>query len=114
MTTRQDVLERLGKAAPEFKDTGVDQLWVFGSVARGEEREGSDVDILVDFSTPVTIFEFVRLRRRLEVVLGRSVDLTTRDALRPQLRASILREAVRAAWGSAACDSRTSATCGTC
>jgi predicted nucleotidyltransferase len=51
----------------------------------------------VYFSAPVTLFEFTRLRRYLESLLDRSVDLVTRDALKPQLREQILREAVRAA-----------------
>ena len=62
-----------------------------------ELQAGSDIDILVDFATPVTLFEFARLRRRLESLLDRPVDLVTRDALKPQLREQILREAVRAA-----------------
>jgi hypothetical protein len=74
MTAREDVLARIEGAAPELK-------------------AGSDVDILVDFVAPVTLFEFARLRRRLESLLGRSVDLVTRDALKPQLREQILREA---------------------
>ncbi len=47
-------------------------------IAREELRAGSDIDILVDFAAPVTLFEFARLRRRLESLLGRSVDLVTR------------------------------------
>jgi predicted nucleotidyltransferase len=97
MTARQDVLARIDRAAPELRAHAVKELWLFGSAARGELKAGSDIDILVDFAAPVTLFEFARLRRRLESLLGRSVDLVTRDALKPQLREQILREAVRAA-----------------
>ena len=97
MTAREDVLARIKGAAPELRTHAVKELWLFGSAAREELRAGSDIDILVDFSAPVTLFEFARLRRRLESLLGRSVDLVTRDALKPQLREQILREAVRAA-----------------
>jgi hypothetical protein len=97
MTAREDVLARIGRAAPELRAHAVKELWLFGSAAREELKAGSDIDILVDFSAPVTLFEFARLRRRLESLLGRSVDLVTRDALKPQLREQILREAVRAA-----------------
>ncbi len=65
--------------------------------ARGEAGADSDIDLLVDFSRVVTLFEFVRLQRRLSEVLRRRVDLVTRAALKPQLRARILAEAVRAA-----------------
>ena len=97
MTAREDVLARLDRAAPELRSHAVRELWLFGSAAREELKAGSDIDILVDFTTPVTLFEFARLRRRLESLLDRPVDLVTRDALKPQLREQILREAVRAA-----------------
>lgn len=97
MTAREDVLARIDRAAPELRAHAVKELWLFGSAAREELKAGSDIDILVDFAAPVTLFEFARLRRRLESLLGRSVDLVTRDALKPQLREQILREAMRAA-----------------
>ena len=55
------------------------------------------MDLLVEFSVPVGLFEFVRLRRFLEAILGARVDLVTPGALKPQLRQAVLREAVRAA-----------------
>jgi len=97
MTAREDVLARIDRAVPELRTHAVQELWLFGSAAREEMRADSDIDLLVDFNAPVTLFEFARLRRRLETLLGRSVDLVTRDALKPQLRDQILREAVRAA-----------------
>ena len=97
MTAREDVLARIEGAAAELKAHAVKELWLFGSAACEELKAGSDIDILVDFAVPVTLFEFARLRRRLESLLGRSVDLVTRDALKPQLREQILREAVRVA-----------------
>lgn len=90
-------MARLQQAAPDLRTHAVKELWLFGSAARDELRAGSDVDLLVDFTATVTLFEFARLRRHLESLLGRPVDLVTRDALRPQLREQILREAVRAA-----------------
>jgi predicted nucleotidyltransferase len=97
MTAREDVLARIDRAAPELRAHAVKELWLFGSAAREELNAGSDIDILVDFAAPVTLFELARLRRRVESLLGRSVDLVTRDALKPQLREQILREAVRVA-----------------
>lgn len=97
MTDREEVLARIDRAVPELRAHAVKELWLFGSAAREELKASSDIDILVDFAAPVTLFEFARLRRRLESLLGRSVDLVTRDALKPQLREQILREAVRAA-----------------
>ena len=71
-------------------------LAVFGSCARGEERRDSDVDILVDFENPVSIFEFLEVKDYLQTLLGQPVDLVMRRALKPQLRDRILAEAVSA------------------
>ena len=71
MTAREDVLARIKGAAPELRTHAVKELWLFGSAAREELRAGSDIDILVDFTAPVTLFEFTRLRRYLESLLDR-------------------------------------------
>ena len=76
---------------------GVSALYVFGSVAQGRATAHSDIDLLVEFSRPIGLIAFVRLQQRLTAALGHPVDLVTPAALKPQLRARILREAVRAA-----------------
>ena len=76
---------------------GVARLSLFGSFARDEGREDSDVDLLVEFSRPIGLFEFVRLQRQLAELIGHPVDLVTPAALKPQLRDRILHEAVLAA-----------------
>jgi predicted nucleotidyltransferase len=73
---------------------GVKSLALFGSAARGEIGPESDIDLLVEFSIPVGLFEFVRLKLVLEQILGREVDLVTPDALRPLMKDDILSEAV--------------------
>ena len=73
------------------------QVSLFGSFARDEARDDSDVDVLVEFSRPIGLFEFVRLQRELSRRVGRNVDLVTAAALKPQLRDRILQEAVVAA-----------------
>jgi predicted nucleotidyltransferase len=77
----------------------VKSLYLFGSVARGESKEGSDVDILVEYEPDarVGLFQFVRLRRELSNILGCDVDLATPDSLHKELRDDILKEAVHAA-----------------
>lgn len=74
-------------------------LYLFGSVVRGEDEPGSDVDILVEFEPQVRVglFGLVRLQRRLAQILGRPVDLVTRDALHRAMKDRILKESVRAA-----------------
>ncbi len=74
-------------------------LYVFGSVVRGEAGPESDLDMLVEFESTahIGLFEFSRLQRTLSEILGRSVDLTTPDALHKALRDQVLSEAIRAA-----------------
>lgn len=81
----------------ELHQRGVKSLAVFGSLARGEATPASDIDVLVEFDRPVGLFEFIRLKMYLEELTGRQVDLVTPDALRPAMRADILREAVHVA-----------------
>ena len=92
-----DVLTKIASRRESLRRFHVKSLAVFGSVARGEAHPGSDVDLLVEFAVPVGLFEFVRLRRFLEEILGARVDLVTPGSLKPQLRQAVLREAVRAA-----------------
>lgn len=81
----------------ELQQYQVASLAVFGSVARGESGPASDVDLLVEFRRPIGLFHFVRLQRRLSELLGARVDLVEPEALKPQLRARIVAEAVHAA-----------------
>lgn len=70
----------------------VRKIGVFGSFARGEEKEGSDIDVLVDFEEGAKTFDnFMELKFFLEDLFGRKVDLVTVSALRPQLKEDILR-----------------------
>lgn len=94
---REEVLKALRDSRPLLEASGVARLSLFGSLARDEGRQDSDVDLLVEFSRPVGLFEFVRLQRELGARLGRRVELVTPAALKPQLRDRILGEAVVAA-----------------
>jgi uncharacterized protein len=66
---------------------------VFGSMARQENREDSDVDLLIDFSEERSVLDYVALQRDLEMLLSRKVDLVMSDCLHPLIRAQVLREA---------------------
>lgn len=94
--TRDDVLARLRDVATELGELGIARVAVFGSFARGEARDDSDIDLLVEFADVPDLIEFIRVKNRLGVLLGRDVDLVTPDALHPYLRDDILREAVYA------------------
>ncbi len=73
---------------------GVRDLAIFGSVARNQARPESDVDVLVSFQGRADFDRFMDLKFYLEELLGVSVDLVTENALRPQLRPAINREAI--------------------
>lgn len=94
---RDEILKILRENRALLDTYGVARLSLFGSVARDEAREGSDIDLLVEFNRAVGLFEFVRLKRALGELVGHPVDLVTPGALKPQLRDRILGEAVVAA-----------------
>lgn len=68
---------------------------VFGSVARGDDAEGSDIDILIDPTPETTLFDLGAIRHELQKLLGVPVDVLTPRALPEKFRASVMAEAVR-------------------
>ena len=72
----------------------VQTIGLFGSYVRGEEKKTSDLDILVDFSETISLFKFIELEDFLTQELEVKVDLVMRDALKPRIKDSILKEAV--------------------
>lgn len=96
MNMQEEIEETLRKYKPFLrKKFKVGMIGIFGSFARGEESEKSDVDILVEFYEPIG-WEFFDLKEFLEEILGRQVDLVTVKALKPQLKDKILKEAIYA------------------
>jgi len=86
-------LTGLAAHAEELRSLGVRSLDLFGSVARGDARPETDVDLLVEFDEVPGFVGYVRLRNRLEEMLGRHVDLVMASSLHPRLRERVLREA---------------------
>ena len=70
----------------------VAMIGIFGSMARGEDTEQSDIDLLVRFSKRKSLLALVKLEREVSAVLGRKVDLLTEAAISPYLRDRIKRE----------------------
>ena len=93
---REDVLQKLREEQSRLRERfGVARLALFGSVARDEAGPESDVDLLVEFNRPITLFDLVEVQQHLERCLGvRRVDLVPRDSLYPAFRDAILREAL--------------------
>jgi len=73
---------------------GVENVRVFGSVARGEDSPQSDIDLLVDLGPEATLLELAGLREDLDALLGIRVDVATPGMLKPAIRARALAEAV--------------------
>lgn len=88
----------LEAAAPILKSVatehGYTRLAVFGSIARHQARQNSDVDLVVQAPEGTSSFEFIRLKELLERVLGREIDLVSSGGLQPTLDDDIVREAV--------------------
>lgn len=88
----------LEAAAPVLRllaaERGYDRLAVFGSVARGEAREDSDIDLIVEAPPGTSSFEFIRFKQLVEQILGREVDLISYGGLTEGLDDDIRRDAV--------------------
>lgn len=81
---------------PDLRERyGVESLGIFGSYVRGEQSEGSDLDLLVEFSTVPSLFEFVGLKLELADLLNIDVDLVMKKALRPRIGQRIIQEVVQ-------------------
>ncbi|ALM75176.1 nucleotidyltransferase family protein [Thermococcus barophilus] len=91
----EGILKVLEELKPELKSKyKVKSLAVFGSYVRGEQRETSDVDVLVEFSEDADLFDLITLEEFLTEKLGIKVDVVPKNALRKELRQSVFREAI--------------------
>jgi predicted nucleotidyltransferase len=87
-----DVEELSGRMMPILRRFGVRRASIFGSLARGEGSEGSDVDVLVELEPGRSLLDLAGLKVELEEALGRRVDVLTYDSLHPLLRDRVLKE----------------------
>ncbi|QYZ79026.1 nucleotidyltransferase [Methanofollis formosanus] len=93
MKTRAEVLDILRSLKGELRERyHVERIALFGSYAREEQGEGSDIDLLVTFGAGADLFDFVGLSQFLEEKLGRSVDVVPETALRPEIRSQVTRD----------------------
>ena len=95
MHDREQVLEYLRTALPDLRQRWpIRSLALFGSVARAQAEPASDVDVLVEFGSPVSLSDYLALEEALARLLGSKVDLVCRAALKPYMRQQVLAEAV--------------------
>jgi hypothetical protein len=88
--------ETLQAALPALRQQyGLSDVWLFGSVVRGEASPDSDLDVLVTFDNQhLSLLEFIQLEQELSDLLQVKVDLIERDTLKPTIGKEILREAI--------------------
>ncbi len=85
MKTRQDIIDKLRKQKPELvRQYGVSQLALFGSYARNEQNESSDIDVIVEFEKPISGLRFVSLAEAIEATIGLPADVVPSDGIKPR------------------------------
>lgn len=90
-------LDEIKKVLRDYKSALKDKyhintLGIFGSYVRNEQAGDSDLDILVDFTATISLFEFIDMEEELSEILGVKVDLVSRNALKPHIGKHILNE----------------------
>jgi predicted nucleotidyltransferase len=96
MLDRENILSVLRDHAPELREAGLIHLRVFGSVARNQANDKSDIDLLADFdrSKQITLVTLGSLESRLSTLLGTKVELSSPDWMKEPIRARAMQEAV--------------------
>ena len=92
MITKTDILSKLRELKPElYKQYAVSEIGLFGSFSDDSYTENSDIDILVELERPIG-WKIFTLEIYLEKVFGRKIDLVTKNALKEQIKDSILKQ----------------------
>jgi len=93
MKKLEEIKKKIKELEPLLKEQfKVKRIGIFGSYVRREQKKGSDIDILVEFSETPDLFEFIELENFLRKLLKIKVDLVTKEALKPLIKKEILRE----------------------
>ena len=96
MSELEEIKQKLREHKPELKEKyKVSKIGIFGSYVHDDHDEHSDIDVLVEFSEPIG-WEIVDLKEELEEILDESIDLVTKDALKPRLESNIMDDVVYA------------------
>ena len=90
----QQVEEIKQQIIKTLKTHGIKKASLFGSLVRGEMKEDSDIDILVEIEKEISLLDFIGIKLELEDGLGRKVDLVEYCAIKPSIRDKILKEEV--------------------
>ncbi len=92
---KEEILRKIRENRDKIRSFGVKRIGVFGSFVRGEEKEDSDIDIIVEFEEEKKNFDnFINLAFYLEELLGRKVDLLTPESISQYMKPYVEREIV--------------------
>jgi uncharacterized protein len=95
MKTRDEILQVLRSQKNSlFQKYQITDLGIFGSYAREQQTESSDLDILVDYIQPPTLPKLIELRDYLSQVFSIKVDIVTQNGLKPRIREHVLSEVI--------------------
>ncbi len=94
MITRQQLAERREEILAVARRYGAHDIRIFGSVARGDQSEGSDLDLIVRFDPDRSLFDHGGLLMDLEELLGVKVDIVSEGGMRPRFRNYVMEEAI--------------------
>ena len=93
MKTLEEIKEVIQKHREEFREQyGLKEIGIFGSYVKGEQKESSDIDMLIELEKPIGFVRFMRLENALSQLLGVRVEMVTRKALKPHIGKRILQE----------------------
>lgn len=95
---RDDIIAKLKEAEPALRARGIRRAAVFGSVARGDDRPDSDIDIMieVDPEAHITVYDYVGLKEFVAGLFDGRVDVVSRDGLKPYVRPAATADAIYA------------------
>jgi uncharacterized protein len=94
----QDAIATLRRYEADLRARGIRHAGVFGSVARGENRSNSDLDIIIDIEPDahITVFDYVGLKEYIAELLGGPVDVVSQEALKPHIRPAVTADTIYA------------------
>lgn len=92
---KEEIRKKITSQLPLLRQKyNVKRLGIFGSVVRDQQRKGSDLDMLVEFTSPIGFFDFIRLENFLTNTLDQKVDLVSKKALKPAIKDVVLKETI--------------------